>query len=441
MNRSTLKKIVTEIEQENVLFSDKSILDNLTFPKNIIGRQEEVKEFVRLLLGHKKGLVVPFISVYGKSGTGKSSVVRFVCENLDDILYAFVNLRKAKTVFGCANLILSELGMQNLKSAQGINTAIELIGKTIESLITQKKKSLFVLVLDELDVLFYDKRGKPSDFIYKLVVLVERLREKGVQFCIIGVSNNVVSDYELDDRVRSRIGSSDVFFGSYKEKDVLEILEDRAKDAFSKIDPPVLEYCANLSSLEHGDARRAIDLLRVGAEIAGRQNEVLSKKHIDLASSQLQKDRLSQILSSASYHLRLACSVLARITYLTGEPWHSTSTLYKQYCNIIAKDTKPLTYRRVSELLTELENTGIAVSQTGSRGRHGYGTQYRLLISPEMIGRVCFPEWWNNLEKQKVEHEAFERFRSIRPRHSSLSRLSKSIDMLGEENWKNFVGL
>jgi Cdc6-like AAA superfamily ATPase len=88
-------------------------------------------------------------------------------------------------------------------------------------------------VLDEFDVLFNDKRGKPSDFIYKLLVMEEKLREKGVLACIVAVSNNVMADYEVDDRVRSRIGSSEVFFPAYTKKDALDILKDRAAKARS----------------------------------------------------------------------------------------------------------------------------------------------------------------------------------------------------------------
>src|SRR5215211_6545314 len=82
-----------------------------------------------------------------------------VCENLDeDVSYAFVNLRKARTVFGCANLILAELGQPSLKSAQGINIAIEEISNTIEQALRKKKNNtkLFILVLEEFDVLLYD---------------------------------------------------------------------------------------------------------------------------------------------------------------------------------------------------------------------------------------------------------------------------------------------
>src|SRR5918993_4590309 len=133
VDKQYLKRISAELEKENLLFANKAFLDNLTLPSQIIGTERKGKELVRFLLGYKQGLVVPFVSVYGRSGSGKSTVVKFVCENLDeDISYAFVNLRKARTVFGCANLILAELGQPSLKSAQGINTAIERISDTIE---------------------------------------------------------------------------------------------------------------------------------------------------------------------------------------------------------------------------------------------------------------------------------------------------------------------
>jgi archaeal cell division control protein 6 len=286
VDKEALKRISAEVEKENLLFANKTFLDNLTLPSQIIRREKKAKELVRFLLGYKHGLVVPFISVYGRSGSGKSTVVKFVCENLDDedISYAFVNLRKARTVFGCANLILTELGLPSLKSAQGINTAIEQIGNAIEQRLSNSNKKnynshnntakLFVLVLDEFDVLLYDKRGKPSDFIYKLLVMEEKLREKGYLMCIVAISNNVMSDYEIDDRVRSRIGTSEVFFEPYTQQAVLAILKDRAEKAFSQpVDYEILQYCADQSSKEHGDARRAIDLLRVAAEIAGKRGE------------------------------------------------------------------------------------------------------------------------------------------------------------------------
>ncbi|WP_148680815.1 Cdc6/Cdc18 family protein [Candidatus Nitrososphaera gargensis] len=133
MDKNELDRIVSEVEKENSLFVKKVYLDTLTFPSKIIGRSDRVKELVGFLVTYKQGFVVPFISVYGRSGSGKSTIVKFVCENLDGVSHCFVNLRKARTVFGCANLILAELGEPNLKSAQGINLTVEKIQNAIIS--------------------------------------------------------------------------------------------------------------------------------------------------------------------------------------------------------------------------------------------------------------------------------------------------------------------
>ena len=99
-------------------------------------------------------------------------------------------------------MVLAELGQASLKSAQGINVATEKISGAVESALKKQNSKLFVLVLDEFDVLFNDKRGRPSDFFYKLLVLEEKLREKELLVSIIAISNNVMADYEVDDRVR-----------------------------------------------------------------------------------------------------------------------------------------------------------------------------------------------------------------------------------------------
>ena len=449
VDKQDLKRISAEVEKENLLFANKIFLDNLTLPSQIIGRERKAKELVRFLLGYKQGLVVPLVSVYGRSGSGKSTIVKFVCENLDeDISYAFVNLRKARTVFGCANLILIELGQRCLKSAQGINAAIEQITSALEQRLSVKKNNtkFFILVLDEFDVLLYDKRGKPSDFIYKLLVMEENLREEGYLMCIVAISNNVMSDYEIDDRVRSRIGTSEVFFEPYTQQAVLAILKDRATKAFSgSVDYDILQYCADHSSQEHGDARRAIDLLRTAGEIAGKRGEKIKKMHIDAAVARLQKDRVSTTLSSASYHLKLVAAALARISYLTKEVWHSTSTVYNQYRLIITNDTKPLTYRRIAELLTELENMGLVTSHTSSKGRHGYGTQYKLVVPSEAIGKVCFPDWWSDLVQRKLQHDKSassilnpRNYSTLFNNKNSVGRLFNSIN---DDSWNEFVGL
>ena len=431
MDKKELKKIIDDVRTQNSIFSDKSFLDNLLTPASIVGRESESKKLVKFLLSYEKGLVVPLISIYGRSGSGKSTIVQFVCKNLD-VYFCYVNLRKAKTVFGCINLILSELGHENLKNAQGINSAFTILEKLIIEALDKSGHSTFVLCLDEFDTLFYDKKGKPSDFVYKLVILIEKLRTIKKHMCIVTISNKILSEFNLDDRVISRIGTSEIYFDSYSQKDVLNIIKNRAKKSFlQKISDDVLEYCAKISSEEHGDARRAIDLLRTSGEIAGLENTTIAKPHIDEAVKQLQKNQITTIISGGSYHFRLACAALARLTYVKDEGWHSTSELFKQYQKILSSDSRPISYRRFSEMLVELVNSGIAVSKTESKGRYGYGSQFKIAADPDMIGHSCFPEWWSSVVKTKISQDALKETSDIWSFGGRRSRLGNLYKKFG----------
>jgi len=109
----------------------------------------------------------------------------------------------------------------------------------------------------------------------------------------------------------------------------------------------------------------------------------------------------------------------------------------------LQKETKPLGYRRVSELLTELENTGLVVSQTSSKGRHGYGTQYKLVVSPEMIGMTTFPEFWKSIVKRKSEQEYSLKLSNLGSSNRSpyLKNLRSTLDDLTQSEWNEYVGI
>lgn len=108
VSRNDIERMVREAVQENALFADKKMLDgSLQAAGPPVVREKEASELVRALSG-SKGYVAPFVFVYGRTGSGKSTVVKFVCERLS-VALKMVNLQKAGTIVGCANLILQEL--------------------------------------------------------------------------------------------------------------------------------------------------------------------------------------------------------------------------------------------------------------------------------------------------------------------------------------------
>jgi cell division control protein 6 len=412
------------VEGRGEFFRDKLSLDSLSIPEGarVIGRNDELGLLTRFLSPiHNNGLIVPFISVYGKSGTGKSAAVYAVCKDLASrglLSYRFVNMRKATTVFGCANAILHSLGGPPLKSADGMSVALENIARAIEDIVVNENtgsgnkrndrglsnKISFVLVLDEFDVLFsHGRRNDPSDFVFAMMLIVEGLRSQGHLMSIIAISNRVVSDYtRLDERVRSRVGSSEIYFLSYTTQQLVEILKDRQARAFwHPVDPAVIEYCATVCARHSGDARRAIDLLRRAAEIAMARTNIgetpetgaaahpppsIEKQDVDSAFEENQKDRVTEVVKRLPAQVILVIGALTRLAYLTDGEWHSTSILLEQYEAYVVNRNysdgmKPMSRRRFAEALTELENVGLVESKRVSEGRYGSGINWFKLFS------------------------------------------------------------
>lgn len=389
---NTVNEIRQEILKQESLFSDKKFLDLLYAPFEIMGRDKQIRQLVTYLMDTRNNFLVPAISIYGRSGSGKSTIVRHVCQHMSDILcWSFVNLRKSKTAFGCAALILEELGGKNLASADGMNKAMYLVEKQIEYILDAERKKFFVLVLDEFDVIFNDARIKPSDFMYGLVQIEENLRKKDMWLCIVTISNNGLQEFSFDDRVKSRIGNSAVFFPPYKKDDIVQLLKTRSSQAFRiPISDKILDICADMCCEDHGDARRAIDLLRVAGEICSGE---ITKDNLSLAKYQIDNNRIRDIVQNLSYHSK---HVLKAVCVLSlYRKWADTSHIFHEYANSV-DFIKQLSYRRISDILVDFEDSGLLISKKSHRGRGGYGKSYRLVESPDLVGNTINSRWWED---------------------------------------------
>jgi len=393
LSKRKILKIKNKIKRSESIFSEKRYLESLGPPIFIIGRENEAEQIVKFLHPSKDGFQLSFVSIYGRSGTGKSTILKFVCENMSDVFsHCFVNLRRADTHFGCANLILENLDCLQLKSSAGINAVMNSIMNRIEETLKRDKKSNFVLILDEFDVIFSDKRRKGSDFIYMLLTLAENLRKKGFWLCIVAISNRQLHDYPLEERVRSRLDGSEIYFPPYKGRDVLEILRKRAEKAFvDNVDEKVLYECALLSSAESGDCRYALQLLRKTGEVA---NGSISVSDVRRASNLLQKDHLETVIETATGHQQILLLSMARLVLKNEKEFHSTKEIFDEYQSDIIIDCEHLEYRRVFDLLDELENLGVIISKKSSEGRFGNHKLHKLVVDHDLVGYMTSEKDW-----------------------------------------------
>ena len=408
LSKTKILALKHAIQKRNSVFAEKRYLESFGLPNSTIGRENQAQQIMEYLYVPSNGSLPPFVSVFGRSGAGKSTIVKLVCDNLSNSLaYSFVNLRKSRSIFSCANLILSELDAEPVKSSEGIHKAIHKIQSRIKEILSTEKKNNFVLVLDEFDVIFSDTRSKPSDFVYQLLTMVESLRVENIMLCLVTVSNQNLADYSLDDRVKSRMDSYEVFFPPYNKDEIFSILKERSEKAFvRKINDDVLEYCAEISVDEHGDCRRALQLLRIAGEIANGDDIV--QDHINQAAKTFDDDNLDLLIKSATPQQKLVLFSLAKLVLNTGKELHSTRNIYQTYQTLDTKNNRKLSYRSIFNLLKELENTGIIFGKIHSTGRHGLHNYYQLTEHYDIVGWAIDKDLWCHERDEKVKDDVLK---------------------------------
>jgi len=151
----------------------------------------------------------------------------------------------------------------------------------------------------------------------------------------------------------------------------------------------VIPKTAALAAREHGDARRAIRILRNAGHIATEEGaEKVLEQHVDRAQKRAEADRLRELLAGLPPHSRYILLGLANLdaTDDTREEFRTTE-VYDAYTTVCeTESTDPLGSDRVRDLLRELSFLEITESDKtgGGRGRGSY-TLHTLMNSPEAV--------------------------------------------------------
>ncbi|TYL39688.1 cell division control protein Ccd6 [Natronococcus pandeyae] len=235
-----------------------------------------------------------------------------------------------------------------------------------------------VIMLDEIDKLV-EKSG--DDTLYNLSRMNSELENSRVS--IIGISNDLKFTDFLDPRVKSSLGEEEIVFPPYDANQLRDILQHRAEVAFkgNALSGDVIPLCAAFAAQEHGDARRALDLLRTAGELAERsQAETIIEEHVRQAQDKIELDRVVEVVRTLPTQSKL---VLFSTILLEKNGVHSINTgevfnIYKRLCEEIDADV--LTQRRVTDLISELDMLGIVNAVVVSKGRYGRTKEISLSV-------------------------------------------------------------
>jgi len=357
-------------------------------PLELPHRSEEIRRLAEVVAPALRGERPNNVFIYGLTGTGKTAVTKYVLRRLQELASQkgamvqsiYVNVRQRETPYKVLADVAEQLGLRVPFTGLSIGELFSRIVKRLSRL-----EGVYIVVLDEID--FLVRRG--DDVLYDLTRVNEHLQRARVS--VIGITNSVRLVDSLDPRVRSSLGEQTLVFSPYNAEQLKDILSQRAAMAFNDgaLEEGVIPLCAALAAREHGDARRALDLLRVAAEIAEREGAPkVTEEHVMRARAEIERDKVSDVIRTLPLHSKLVlASVLSATGWGRGEA--TTGDIYSTYRSVVRSlGLEEVTLRRVSGVLGELDMLGIISGRVVSRGRYGKTRVVELAADPETVAQA-----------------------------------------------------
>ena len=374
------------------LFVNKKVLQSSYTPENLSHRDEQIKAIAGILAPSLRMDKPSNMFLYGKTGTGKTVVTKYVLsqiaavakeKNLNiQIIYLNCKLKRvADTEYRLFVQLARELGKEIPATGLPTDEVYKIFLKHIDS-----DNKLIILVLDEIDQLI-KKAG--DEILYNLTRINSEL--KNVELTVIGISNDLLFMDEVDPRVKSSLSEEELVFPPYNAIQIQDILRERSTIAFRPdiVKEGVIEKCAAYAAREHGDARRALELLRVAGELAERKNkQIITIEDIDEAEEKIERDKVLDIVHTQPKQFQLTLLSIFDVCNLSAGPMFTGDIyeVYKTFCSKVA--LKPLTQRRVSDIIAELDMLGIINARVISKGRYGRTREIRLGIPASTVPTI-----------------------------------------------------
>lgn len=373
------------------LLKRRDVLDSSFVPENLPHRTDQIKQLAYILASVLRGGKPSNVLCFGKTGTGKTAVSKYVLNSLGQIApqhghrieVAYLNCNTVDTNYRVFADLCTALGIEVPFTGLATDEVFSRFRMGLD-----QRDSFFIVVLDEIDSLV-KKSG--NETLYNLTRINSDMNRAKVS--LIGISNDLKFKEYLDPRVLSSLSEEEIVFKPYEAPEITDILVDRANLAFldTAFDTGVINMIAAIAAQEHGDARRAIDLLRVAAEIAEREGaSKIHQNHVKKAQGAIERNTITEVVSTLPLQSKMVILAIYMLETNVGDAENvSTGDVYEEYtriCRDTGKDS--LTQRRVGDLLNELDALGIISARVVSRGRHGRTKEIRFSVPKSLIQSI-----------------------------------------------------
>lgn len=385
-NQKILDDVFENFVNNTQIFKDREVLRHDYLPDKLPHREEQIRLLGTIVAPVLKVARCSNIFIYGNTGTGKTAVAKYVLSHLETkakmygvpVKFSYVNCRMTGSEYRVFASLCQSVGISVPFTGLSVDEVFDRFRAGLDA-----AKTIFIVVLDEIDALI---KNRGDQLLYELTRINETLNKSKVS--IIGISNDLRLKEFLDPRVFSSLSEEELVFRPYDASELRNILLERSKLSFydGVLSEAALNVCSALAAAEHGDARRALDLLRVAGEVAERQGaKMILDEHVREAERHIEHNRVVEALRNLTLHSKLVLlSVysLNKSSVTTGEIYD----IYNELCGELGVGL--LTQRRLSTLLNELDAMGILNAKVVSMGRYGRTKKIRLEISRTLIKDV-----------------------------------------------------
>ena len=382
---------LSDLMVESRIFADRGVLSPHFVPRKLIGRQKEINNIERSIAPALKGERGRNLFVYGKTGVGKTSCVRYVIGEVKDIpntkaKISYINCRLYNSRYRVLSKIVSDHLPTYAKRGYGAVDLYEKLTNWIE-----EDNKILVIVLDEIDIV-----KDLDDLIYTLTRINSDIRAGGV--AMIGISNKVSFKDVLDPRSLSSLYESEIVFSSYNANELFDILHSRVQKGFKDgtIDDEILRYVAATSAKEGGDARFSLKVLSKAGELA--EEAGMAKITLDKTKEAVrlaEEDVVYDVISTLPEHQKLVLYSAAMLTQSGGsykkltdgvDVYLFSGEVYNRYRSISENLHKePKGERWYRKYLFELEAQGLIITFESGKGIRGHTKLIKLLYPSQKI--------------------------------------------------------